>query len=55
MTGVEPQLLSHTRVSLHQGLTYQQLRQFADVLAESVGPEAANRARAALDQQASAK
>jgi 4-carboxymuconolactone decarboxylase len=55
MTGVEPQLLSHTRVSLHQGLTQQQLRQFADVLAERVGPQAASRARAALDQQAAAK
>lgn len=50
MTGVEPQLLSHTGVSLHQGLTQQQLRQFADVLAERVGPEPAARARAALDQ-----
>jgi len=55
MTGVEPQLLSHTRVSLHQGLTQQQLRQFADVLAERVGPEPAARARAALDQQGAAK
>ena len=55
MTGVEQQLLSHTRVSLHQGLTRQQLRQFAEVLAERVGPEAAARARAALDQQAHAK
>lgn len=51
MTGVEPQLLSHTRVSLHQGLTHQQLRQFADVLAERVGADAAARARTALDQQ----
>jgi len=55
LTGVEPQLLSHTRVSLHQGLTHQQLRQFADMLAERVGPEAAARARTALDQQAPAK
>lgn len=50
LNGVEPQLLSHTRVSLHQGLTHAQLRRFADVLAERVGPEAAARARAALDQ-----
>lgn len=54
MTGVEPQLLSHTRVSLHQGLTRQQLRQFAEVLAERVGPDAAARTRAALDQQTAA-
>ncbi|SEN82773.1 Uncharacterized conserved protein YurZ, alkylhydroperoxidase/carboxymuconolactone decarboxylase family [Duganella sp. CF517] len=50
MNGVEPQLLSHVRVSLYQGLTPPQLRQFADVLAERVGHEAAARARAALDQ-----
>lgn len=50
LNGVEPQLLSHTRVSLHQGLTHQQLRQFADVLAERVGPEPAARVRTALGQ-----
>jgi 4-carboxymuconolactone decarboxylase len=54
MNGVEPQLLSHVRVSLHQGLTHRQLRQFADVLAERVGHEAAMRARTALDQQSPA-
>lgn len=51
MSGVEPQLLSHMRVSLHQGLSHVQLDQFADVLAERVGPESAARARSALEQQ----
>lgn len=51
MDGVEPQLLSHVRVSLHQGITHRQLRQFADVLAERVDLKAARRAHTALDQQ----
>jgi 4-carboxymuconolactone decarboxylase len=48
MPGVESQLQSHIRISLNVGLTGAQLRQLADVLAERGQPEAARRARAAI-------
>ena len=50
MEGVEPQLLAHVRIGMNTGLTENQLQQLAGVLAEQVGPEAAARLRAALDQ-----
>jgi 4-carboxymuconolactone decarboxylase len=50
MSGVESQLQSHVRISLNVGLTSLQLRQLADVLAERGQPEAARRARAAIEQ-----
>ena len=50
MTGVEAQLQSHVRVSLHVGLSEAQLRQFIAVLARQGLPEAAQRAQTALDK-----
>jgi 4-carboxymuconolactone decarboxylase len=52
MTGVESQLQSHIRISLNVGLTGAQLRQLADVLADRGHPDAARRARAAIQQVA---
>jgi 4-carboxymuconolactone decarboxylase len=52
MTGVESQLQSHIRISLNVGLTGAQLRQLADVLADRGQPDAARRARAAIQQVA---
>jgi alkylhydroperoxidase/carboxymuconolactone decarboxylase family protein YurZ len=52
MSGVESQLQSHIRISLNVGLTGAQLLQVADVLAERGQPEAARRARAAIQQVA---
>jgi 4-carboxymuconolactone decarboxylase len=51
MPGVESQLQSHIRISMNVGLTAAQLRQVADVLAERGQPDAASRARLALDRQ----
>lgn len=48
LSGVEPQLRSHMRVSQNVGLSRSQLGQVADVLAERVDPATARRARAAL-------
>jgi 4-carboxymuconolactone decarboxylase len=50
MQGVEPQLQSHVRISLNVGLTGAQLGQLADALAAGGQPEAARRARAAIQQ-----
>lgn len=50
MSGVESQLQSHIRFSLNTGLTGVQLRQLVDVLAERGQPQAAQRARAAIQQ-----
>jgi alkylhydroperoxidase/carboxymuconolactone decarboxylase family protein YurZ len=56
MSGVESQLQSHIRISRNVGITGVQLRQLADVLAERGQPEAARRARAAIEQvEAAAK
>jgi 4-carboxymuconolactone decarboxylase len=52
LQGVEPQLQSHIRISMNVGLTAPQLRSLADALAQAGQPEAAGRARAALDRQA---
>jgi 4-carboxymuconolactone decarboxylase len=51
MTGVESQLQSHVRISMNVGLTAAQLRGAAEVLAQRGHPDAAARARAALDKQ----
>nr|WP_284356573.1 carboxymuconolactone decarboxylase family protein [Pseudomonas putida]HDS0964975.1 carboxymuconolactone decarboxylase family protein [Pseudomonas putida]HDS0991357.1 carboxymuconolactone decarboxylase family protein [Pseudomonas putida] len=48
LTGVEPQLQAHMRIGMNTGLTAGQLRQAGRVLAERVGPEAAQRAEHAL-------
>jgi len=50
MTGVESQLQSHIRISKNVGLTAAQLRSVADVLAERGQPQAAQRARSAIEQ-----
>ena len=50
MTGVEAQLQSHVKVSLHVGLSEAQLRQFIALLARQGLPEAAQRAQTALDK-----
>jgi 4-carboxymuconolactone decarboxylase len=52
MPGVETQLQSHIRISLNVGLTAAQLRGLADALAESGQPEAAQRAREAIEKVA---
>lgn len=50
MPGVESQLQSHMRIGMNVGLSASQLRSLADVLAARGQPEAAGRARAALDR-----
>jgi len=50
MPGVESQLQSHVAISMNVGLTAAQLLQLADVLAERGQPEAARRARAAVER-----
>jgi 4-carboxymuconolactone decarboxylase len=52
LPGVESQLRAHVRISMNVGLTASQLRHLADVLAQRGQPDAARRARAALDRQA---
>lgn len=49
LSGVEPQLQSHVRVSINVGITRPQLRQFIQVLATQVDAATAQRAQAALD------
>ena len=51
LQGVESQLQAHMRISMNVGLTADQLRHLADVLAQRGWPEAAQRAREALDRQ----
>jgi 4-carboxymuconolactone decarboxylase len=48
MTGVEPQLLAHIRISLNVGLTEAQMSEVADILSEKVGHYAGARAQEAL-------
>ena len=55
MAGVESQLQAHIRVSMNVGLTTAQLRSLADVLARRGQPEAARRARAAIDTVTAAR
>ena len=54
MPGVDSQLQAHVRISMNVGLTPAQLRELADVLGERGQPEAASRARAALERQLAA-
>jgi 4-carboxymuconolactone decarboxylase len=51
LPGVESQLQSHMRISMNVGLSADQLRHLADVLGERGWPDAARRAREALDRQ----
>ncbi|MBB3181113.1 carboxymuconolactone decarboxylase family protein [Variovorax sp. Sphag1AA] len=51
MTGVEPQLLAHIRISLNVGLTEAQLRQVGGILAEKVGHDASARVQEALQKK----
>ena len=51
LQGVESQLQAHLQISMNVGLTADQLRQVADVLAQCGWPDAAQRAREALDRQ----
>jgi alkylhydroperoxidase/carboxymuconolactone decarboxylase family protein YurZ len=51
MTGVEAQLLAHIRISMNTGLTISSLQEVAIVLEKHGYPEAAKRARAAIDKQ----
>lgn len=53
LQGVEPQLMAHIRIGLNTGLSASQLQQLAQVLAEKVNGEAAERTRKALEQQLS--
>ena len=50
MPGVESQLQAHVRISMNVGLTASQLRSVAEVLAQGGQPEAAARARAAVEK-----
>lgn len=50
LPGAEAQLLSHMRVSMNVGLSAEQLQQVAQVLADRVGAEHAQRANAALSR-----
>lgn len=52
MTGVEPQLQAHIRISLNAGLTAAQLRQLPAALREQGAAQAATRLEAALAQGA---
>lgn len=55
LPGAESQLQSHMRISMNVGLTPNQLRQLAQVLADRVDAEHARRAREALDRQLATK
>lgn len=48
LSGVEPQLRAHMRISMNVGITEAQLRQLAQVLDDKVDPGMAARARQAL-------
>ena len=50
LPGVESQLLAHIRISMNVGLTARQLRSVSEMLAERGQPEAARRAREALEK-----
>ena len=54
LSGVEPQLQAHIRISMNVGLTAAQLGSLADALAEGGRADAALRARDALDKQLAA-
>lgn len=48
MSGVEPQLQAHMRLSMNVGVSAQQLRQVVQVLADTVSADTSQRAQAAL-------
>lgn len=48
MSGVEPQLQAHIRLSMNVGVSAQQLQQLVQVLADTVSADAGQRAQAAL-------
>jgi hypothetical protein len=48
MSGVEPQLQAHIRLSMNVGVSAQQLQQLVQVLADTVSADASQRAQAAL-------
>ena len=50
LTGTEPQLQAHMRISMNVGITAGQLRQLTQVLAERVDADTAHRASEALDR-----
>jgi 4-carboxymuconolactone decarboxylase len=55
LQGVDSQLQSHMGISINVGVTVAQLNHLAQVLEEHVGPEAAERSRAALARRLDAK
>jgi len=54
MPGVDAQLQAHMRISMNVGISASQLQQLAQVLADRVGADAAQRARAALESHLAA-
>lgn len=50
MSGVEPQLQSHVGISMNIGVSVEQLRELADVLDARFDPQAATRARDAIER-----
>ncbi len=54
MQGVEPQLQAHMRISMNVGISASQLRQLAQVLADRVSADAAQRARTGLESHLAA-
>ena len=55
LTGVQPQLESHMRISMNVGVTSGQLRQLTQVLASRVSTESAERAKVALEATSPAR
>ena len=55
LSGLEPQLQAHMRISMNVGLTAAQLRELTWVLGDQVGAEAAGLASAALERQLAAR
>lgn len=51
MTGTKPQLKGHLRISMTEGFTEAQLREFISVLRDEVGGGSAERAAEALNEQ----
>lgn len=51
MSGVEPQLQSHVGISMNIGVSIEQLRELADVLGARFDPQAATRARDAIQRR----
>jgi len=51
LSGAEPQVQAHMRISMNVGITASQLRQLGQVLADCVDADAARRAHEALERQ----